>query len=96
MLWSGSGLSLPDALGVVGAVLPDSNPLLSLVTVLGAAIATGNAIILVPGQKYPLPALTFIQVGTAELYSLCYDLEMERIFAVKFSSVVNVFESFKH
>lgn len=63
---SGLGLSLPDALGVVAVVLPDRNPLLSLVTVLGAAIATGNAIILVPSQKCPLPALTFIQVGTEE------------------------------
>lgn len=63
---SGLGLSLPDALGVVGIVLPDKNPLLSLVTVLGAAVATGNAVILVPSQKHPLPALTFIEVGYAE------------------------------
>lgn len=59
---SGSGFSLPEAMGVVGVVLPDSEPLLSLVTVLGAAIATGNAVIMVPSQKCPLPALTFIQV----------------------------------
>lgn len=59
---SGSGLSLPEALGVVGVVLPDSSPLLSLVTVLGAAVATGNAVVVVPSQKYPLPALTFVQV----------------------------------
>lgn len=59
---SGSGLSLPEALGVMGVVLPDSSPLLSLVTVLGAAIATGNAVVMVPSQKYPLPALTLIQV----------------------------------
>lgn len=64
---SGSGLSLPEALGVVGVVLPDSSPLLSLVTVLGAAVATGNAVVVVPSQKYPLPALTFVQVGAAEL-----------------------------
>lgn len=32
-------------------------------TLLGAAIATGNAIIMVPSQKNPLPALTFIQVS---------------------------------
>lgn len=87
---SGSGLSLPEALGVVGVVLPDSNPLLSLVTVLGAAVATGNAVILVPSQKYPLPALMFIQVGTAELDLLCYNLRKERLFAVKFVSVLNM------
>ncbi|KAM9346112.1 aldehyde dehydrogenase family 16 member A1 [Symphorus nematophorus] len=59
---SGSALSLPEALGVVGIVLPDKNPLLSMVTLLGAATATGNAVIMVPSQKYPLPALAFIQV----------------------------------
>ncbi|KAI3359371.1 hypothetical protein L3Q82_002874 [Scortum barcoo] len=59
---SGSALSLPEALGVVGVVLPDKNPLLSMVTLLGAGIANGNALIMVPSQKYPLPALAFIQV----------------------------------
>ncbi|XP_034567532.1 aldehyde dehydrogenase family 16 member A1 [Notolabrus celidotus] len=59
---SGSALSYADALGVVGVVLPDKNPLLSLVTVLGATVATGNAIILVPSQRFTLPALAFIQV----------------------------------
>ncbi|KAF1380003.1 hypothetical protein PFLUV_G00181940 [Perca fluviatilis] len=59
---SGSALSLPEALGVVGLVLPDENPLLSMVTLLGAAIAGGNAVVMVPSQKYPLPALAFIQV----------------------------------
>lgn len=59
---SGSALSLPEALGVVGIVLPDSKPLLSLVTLLGATIAMGNAAIMVPSEKYPLPALEFIQV----------------------------------
>lgn len=59
---SGTALSFPEPLGVVGIVLPDEAPLLSMVTVLGAAIATGNAVILVPSQKFPLPALAFIQV----------------------------------
>ncbi|XP_061604523.1 aldehyde dehydrogenase family 16 member A1 isoform X1 [Phyllopteryx taeniolatus] len=59
---SGSGLSVPEALGVVGVVLPDKHPLLSMATLLGAALASGNAIIAVPSQEYPLPALAFIQV----------------------------------
>jgi len=59
---AGSALSLPQALGVVGVVLPDNQPLLSLVTLLGAAVAMGNAVIMVPSQRYPIPALTFIQV----------------------------------
>uniref|UniRef100_A0A672G192 Aldehyde dehydrogenase domain-containing protein n=1 Tax=Salarias fasciatus TaxID=181472 RepID=A0A672G192_SALFA len=59
---SGSALSFPEALGVVGVILPDKHPLLSMATLLGAAIATGNAVILVPSEKYPLPVLSFIQV----------------------------------
>uniref|UniRef100_A0A3Q3LP88 Aldehyde dehydrogenase 16 family, member A1 n=1 Tax=Labrus bergylta TaxID=56723 RepID=A0A3Q3LP88_9LABR len=59
---SGSALSYAEALGVLGVILPDKNPLLSMVTLLGAAVATGNAVILVPSEKYPLPALAFIQV----------------------------------
>ncbi|KAG7278736.1 hypothetical protein CRUP_008348 [Coryphaenoides rupestris] len=59
---AGSALSLPQALGVVGVVLPDNQPLLSLVTLLGAAVAMGNAVVMVPSQRYPIPALTFIQV----------------------------------
>lgn len=47
----------------MGIVLPEKNPILSMVTLLGAAIATGNAVIMVPSQKYPLPALAFIQVS---------------------------------
>uniref|UniRef100_H3D0P4 Aldehyde dehydrogenase 16 family, member A1 n=1 Tax=Tetraodon nigroviridis TaxID=99883 RepID=H3D0P4_TETNG len=59
---SGFAISVPEAVGVVGVLLPDNNPLYSLVTLLGAAVATGNAVIIVPSQKYPLPALLFIQV----------------------------------
>uniref|UniRef100_A0A673G8B4 Aldehyde dehydrogenase family 16 member A1-like n=1 Tax=Sinocyclocheilus rhinocerous TaxID=307959 RepID=A0A673G8B4_9TELE len=59
---SGSALSSPEALGVLGVILPNSKPLLSLVSLLGAAIAMGNAVVMVPSEKYPLPALEFIQV----------------------------------
>ncbi|XP_034150993.1 aldehyde dehydrogenase family 16 member A1 isoform X2 [Esox lucius] len=59
---SGSALSIPEALGVVGVVLPDSSPLLSMVSLLVAAVAMGNAVVMVPSPKNPLPALEFIQV----------------------------------
>ncbi|KTG00548.1 hypothetical protein cypCar_00015306 [Cyprinus carpio] len=59
---AGSALSTPEALGVLGVILPNSKPLLSLVCLLGAAVAMGNAVIMVPSEKYPLPALEFIQV----------------------------------
>ncbi|KAJ8251073.1 hypothetical protein GJAV_G00216950 [Gymnothorax javanicus] len=59
---SGSALSFPEPIGVMGVVLPDRSPLLSLVSLLGAALSMGNAVVLVPSEKYPLPALEFIQV----------------------------------
>ncbi|KAM9783853.1 aldehyde dehydrogenase family 16 member A1 [Syngnathus typhle] len=59
---SGTGLSIPEALGVLGVVLPNKHLLLSMVTLLGAALTSGNAIVMVPSQEYPLPALAFIQV----------------------------------
>ncbi|XP_017294564.1 aldehyde dehydrogenase family 16 member A1 [Kryptolebias marmoratus] len=59
---SGAALSIPEALGVIGMVLPDRNPLLSMVTLIGAAVATGNAVVVVPSKKRPLPALAFVQV----------------------------------
>ncbi|KAF5883230.1 aldehyde dehydrogenase family 16 member A1, partial [Clarias magur] len=59
---SGSALSTPEALGVVGVVLPDTKPLLSMVTVLGATVSVGNAIVMVPSEKFPLPTLDFIPV----------------------------------
>ncbi|KAI1884682.1 hypothetical protein AGOR_G00228930 [Albula goreensis] len=59
---SGSAMSFAEPLGVVGVVLPDGQPLLSLVSLLGAALAAGNAVVMVPSEKHPLPALEFIQV----------------------------------
>ncbi|XP_066498768.1 aldehyde dehydrogenase family 16 member A1 isoform X2 [Hoplias malabaricus] len=59
---TGCALSASEPVGIVAVVLPDAKPLLSLVSLLGAAISTGNAVILVPSEKYPLPALDFIQV----------------------------------
>ncbi|XP_030649309.1 aldehyde dehydrogenase family 16 member A1 [Chanos chanos] len=59
---SGSALSIPEAIGVVGVILPDRKPILSLVSLLGAAVAVGNAVVMVPSEKYPLPSLEFIQV----------------------------------
>lgn len=60
---TGSALSAPMAIGVVGVVLPDTKPLLSMVSVLGATVSMGNAIIMVPSERFPLPALDFIPVN---------------------------------
>lgn len=60
--YTGSALSTPEALGVVGVVLPNTKPLLSMVSVLGATVSMGNAVIMVPSERFPLPALDFIAV----------------------------------
>lgn len=35
-----------------------------MVSLLAAAVAMGNAVVMVPSPKYPLPALEFIQVSS--------------------------------
>lgn len=70
---SGSALSMCEPIGVIGVVLPDSRPLLPLVSLLGAAVAMGNAIVMVPSEKYPLPALDFIQVWFFVMHTLMHN-----------------------
>jgi len=58
----GSVIKLNEPLGVIGIVCPDNNPLLSFISLLGPAIARSNSVVIVPSQKYPLPALALYQV----------------------------------
>lgn len=58
----GLTLALKENLGVLAIILSDHDPLLSLVTCMSAAFATGNAQILVPGQKTSLLATELYQV----------------------------------
>ena len=52
----GLALALREPVGVVGALCPDEAPLLGLVTVMGAAMALGNASVLVASEPFPLAA----------------------------------------
>lgn len=52
-----------EAVGVIGVICPESYPLLAFVSLFAAAIARGNAVIIVPSEKHPLAALDFYQVG---------------------------------
>ncbi len=52
----GVALAMREPVGVVGALCPDEAPLLGLVTVMGAAMALGNASVLVASEPYPLAA----------------------------------------
>ncbi len=50
-----------EPIGVIGIRAPDSPPLLGLTSLLGAALAMGNSVVLIAGSK-PMAAAEFIQV----------------------------------
>ena len=58
----GLTMALKENIGVIATILSDHDPLLSLVTCMTAAFATGNAQIIVPGQKTSLLATELYQV----------------------------------
>lgn len=57
-------LSTPEPTGVVAIVAP-SGPLLGLVSVIAPAIATGNTVVVIASEKYPVPAVTLSEVMAA-------------------------------
>jgi len=58
----GLTLAMKEPLGVMTSILSDDSPLLNLVTVMGSVFSTGNANIIVPGQKTSLIATELYQV----------------------------------
>jgi aldehyde dehydrogenase (NAD+) len=55
-------LAMPEPLGVLGIVCPDESPLLAFVSLAAPAIALGNAAVVIPSERWPLPATDFYQV----------------------------------
>lgn len=58
----GVALAMPEPVGVIGAFAPDEAPLLGAVSILGAALAMGNRLVLVPSGPFPLAATDLYQV----------------------------------
>jgi len=58
----GTVISLHEPVGIIGVICPDNNPLLSFVSLMAPAIAKSNSVVMVPSEKYPLPALSLYQV----------------------------------
>ncbi|TCO72000.1 aldehyde dehydrogenase family protein [Rhodovulum euryhalinum] len=58
----GTALAMNVPAGVIGVLCPDEAPLLGLVSVMGPAIAMGNACVLVPSETHPLAATDLYQV----------------------------------
>ncbi len=55
-------LAMPESLGVVSIVCPERNPLLGFVSLIAPAIATGNTVVGVPSERWPLSATDLCQV----------------------------------
>ena len=58
----GVSLALNEPIGVLGIVCPDNNPLLSFVHLVFSALCTGNNIVAIPSERYPLCALDLYQI----------------------------------
>jgi aldehyde dehydrogenase (NAD+) len=55
-------LAMPEPVGVLGIVCPDTPALLGLVSLIGPAVAMGNPVVVVPSERYPLAATDLYQV----------------------------------
>jgi aldehyde dehydrogenase (NAD+) len=55
-------LAVPEAIGVMGIILPDDHSLLSICTLAASALAMGNALVVIPSQIASLTATDFYQV----------------------------------
>lgn len=55
-------LALHEPIGVMGIACPDTNPLLSFVSLFAPAIAMGNRCIVVPSERFPTIATEFYQI----------------------------------
>jgi aldehyde dehydrogenase (NAD+) len=55
-------LAMPEPIGVLGVVCPDTAPLLGFVSTVMPPVAMGNTVVAVPSARAPLPATDLYQV----------------------------------
>jgi aldehyde dehydrogenase (NAD+) len=58
----GVTLAMNEAVGVIGLAAPEEFPLLGLVSLVAPAIATGNTVVAVPSERFPLAAVDLYSV----------------------------------
>jgi aldehyde dehydrogenase (NAD+) len=58
----GVALAMHEPIGVVGIACPDPYPLLGLVSLVAPLLATGNRVVAVPSERFPLSATDFYSV----------------------------------
>jgi acyl-CoA reductase-like NAD-dependent aldehyde dehydrogenase len=54
--------SLPEPTGVVAVIAPEASSLLGFVSVVAPAVVTGNAVVALASERFPLPAVTLTEV----------------------------------
>lgn len=60
--------TIPEPLGVVGAIAPEGRALLGLVDAIAPIIVSGNSTVVLASNRAPLPAMTFAEVlATSDL-----------------------------
>ena len=60
--------TIPESMGVVAAIAPESPSLLGLIDAIAPIIASGNTVIVLASTKFPLSAMTFAEVlATSDL-----------------------------
>ena len=55
-------LSVHEPIGIVGVTCPDTQPLLSFISLVAPLVAMGNRCVLTPSQRFPTPATEFYQI----------------------------------
>ena len=58
----GTVIKIHEPIGVIGIACPNQCPLLGFVSLFAPAIARGNAVVVIPSEKNPLPALDMYQI----------------------------------
>jgi acyl-CoA reductase-like NAD-dependent aldehyde dehydrogenase len=60
--------SIPEPTGVVAVLAPDEPSLLPVISLAAPAVLTGNSVVVITSEKFPLPALTFAEIlATSDL-----------------------------
>ncbi|MGE4576701.1 MAG: aldehyde dehydrogenase family protein [Candidatus Pseudothioglobus sp.] len=59
--YRGITMALPEPIGVLAQVAPESLPLLTTISLVSPAIAMGNRVILIPSESFPSVALELVQ-----------------------------------
>jgi len=54
--------SLPEPTGVVAVIAPEASSLLGFVSVVAPAVVSGNTVVALPSERFPLPAVTLSEV----------------------------------